>query len=239
MTLKYINIDNLTRKLKGRLSLVEDDNAPIYGGTTPEQRVDIDLVYTIAEQKENFLDLILDQIYNMPLRNRHPIIEDIIESLALSELIRIHFQGAGFASLGIDLSGAGADTRNHANNLIAMLTTGFNLFIPGVPTPTEYSGQPHSRRIVLRGESLRAVSPEPIIINSEFIVLNTKRDSSSNLFLQDDKTMGYFSSEFEEVRSIVDGEASDSQVKEEVNNTIDLEKLDEALLWGNSGTPSW
>lgn len=198
MTLKYINIDNLTRKLRGRLSLVEDETAPIYGGSTPEQKIDVDLVYVIAEQKENFLELILDQIYILPLKNKHPIIEDIIESLALSELIRIHFQGAGFASLGVDISGAGADTRTHANTLLAMLTSGFNLFIPGVPTATEYSGQPHNRRIVLRGETLRTQNPEPIIVNNEFIVLNTKRDSSSNLFLQDDQTTGYFSSTFEE-----------------------------------------
>lgn len=197
MDLKYINIDNLTRKLKGRLSLIEDESTPIYGEQIPDQKVDIELVYTIAEQKENFLELILDQIYLMPLKNKHPIIEDIIESLALSELIRIHFQGAGFASLGIDLSGAGADTRTHANNLLAMLTSGFNLYIPGVPTNTEFSGNPHYRRLVLRGEILRSEKPEQIIINSEFIVLNRIKNNENDLFI--DKDINYFESRFEDI----------------------------------------
>lgn len=182
MTLKYINLDNLTRKLKGRLAVVEDEAFPIYGDNLPQQKVDIDLVFTIAEQKENFVDLILDQLYVLPLKNKHPVVEDIVESLALSELIRIHFQGAGFASLGLDLSGAGQDTRQHANNLLGMLTAGYNVFIPGVPTPTVMSGSPHSRRIVLRGETLRTENPEPILVNSEFVVVNLDRESSSNPF---------------------------------------------------------
>lgn len=196
--MKYIDADSLTRRLRGRLNLVEDESAPVYGDQLPQQKVDIELVYSIAEEKENFIDLILAQIYVMPLINKHPIIKDIAESLALSELIRIHFQGAGFASLGIDLSGAGQDTRNHANVLLGMLTAGYNIFIPSVPTPTQQSGAPHSRRIVLPGEKLRTQVPEPIMVNSEFIVLNTKRDYSSNGFLQDDKTLDYFSSSFKE-----------------------------------------
>lgn len=149
----YCDKVGISKKLRGRLNLKPSplQNSP-YAQSVPSQEVDDELVDQVIEQKENFLNLILNQIYELPLVNKHPIITDIIESLVISELIRIHYQGNGY-NTGNDVSGAGTDLRQYAYSMIQALTAGHNIYIPGQPPVQAIPGQTLPQPLKLIGET--------------------------------------------------------------------------------------
>lgn len=148
----YCDKIGIGRKLRQRLNIKPSplQNSP-YIQSVPSQEVDDELVDQVIEQKENFINLILNQIYELPLVNKHPIITDIVESLVISELIRIHYQGNGY-NTGNDVSGAGVDLRNYAYSMIVALTAGHNIYIPGQPPVQAIPGQTLPQPLKLIGE---------------------------------------------------------------------------------------
>ncbi len=172
--MRYTTFEKLERKLRGRLKIVEIQDNPLYPTNTLQQEVDPELVEDIIEEQENLLDLILDQIYVLPLNNEHPILTDIINNLAIAELMKVHFQGQGLANIGHDLSGLGKDTKMEAYDKLAMLTVGYQVFLPSQQMIIKSPGLTEYRKIVLRGEVLRITPPEKVPINNETVVLNTK-----------------------------------------------------------------
>lgn len=180
----YTTLNNLTRKLKGRLKIVSVDNSPLFPVDNPGQIVDNETIYTIVEEKEEFINLILDQIYILPLVNSHKIIQNITDNLVISDLLAIHYQGGGFGGLSPDLSGQGNALKIEALNMLGMLTVGLNIYIPGIQLPQSYPGTPQVRRIELPGETLRSISPQRILINSDVIV--ERSDREYDYFTKDD-----------------------------------------------------
>lgn len=92
--MKYATIDGISRKLKGRLKIPNDDTI-LYPTDNPGQIVDEDLISLLIEETEEFVDYRLNAIYELPLLNEHPIVRNIVESLVISDLITIHFTGVG------------------------------------------------------------------------------------------------------------------------------------------------
>jgi hypothetical protein len=170
--MKYTTFEKLERKLRGRLKIVEISENPLYPSTSLQQEVDPDLVEDVIEEQENLLDLILEQIYILPLKNNHPILTDIVNNLVMAEIIKVHFQGQGLANIGSDLSGLARDTKMEAYNKLAMLTVGYQVFIPNQQMIVKPQGMTEYRKIVLQGESLRIAPPEKVPINNETILLD-------------------------------------------------------------------
>lgn len=170
--MKYTTFEKLERKLRGRLKIVEIQDNPLYPTNTLQQEVDPDLVEDIIEEQENLLDLILEQIYILPLNNIHPILTDIINNLTIAELMKVYFQGQGLANVGHDLSGLGKDTKMEAYTKLAMLTVGYQVFIPNQQMIVKPQGMTEYRKIVLQGESLRINPPEKVPINNETILID-------------------------------------------------------------------
>ena len=167
---KYTSYNKLARKLRGRLKVYETEELDIYPGQEPTQSADPDLVLDVLEETENLVDLILSQIYILPLQNTHPIVTDIVESLTISNIIKIHFQGQGFSSLSGDMSGMSPDTRNQAYTLLGMLTAGFNIYIPNVPQQNIIPGTMPPRRIILPGEAFVKDPQQQIPVRNETVI---------------------------------------------------------------------
>jgi hypothetical protein len=161
---KYATEHGIQRKLRGRLNIRLDDAVPsLYEVSVPSMHIDKDLFYEVIEEQEYLLDLILNQIYELPLSNRHPILKEIVEGLVISELIKIHFQGQSTPSIGADLSGINLETKTHAYNLIQMITAGHNIYIPGVPPVQNMPGVAIPQPLRLPGETPRTVGDEDTI----------------------------------------------------------------------------
>lgn len=174
--MKYTTPEKIARKLRARLSLMDATNNPlVYPTTNITVGVDNEQIELIAEEKENFVDYILDQIYETPLTNNHPILADIIEGLTIADLIKISFQAQPIPS-----DSFGTEMKTEAYLKLNMLVSGFNIQIPGLPQVQSYPGMIPARRIVLKGETIRDRSPEQVIINNQFFLNN--RTSQTDTF---------------------------------------------------------
>lgn len=172
----YCSLDRIAKRLRGRLNInpAEQYLPPPYQQSVTGQTVDPDLALEVVEQKEEFVSLILGQLYEMPLTGQHPVIEEIVESLVISELIRIHFMGQGYANNSSDLSGTGIDTKQHAYNLIGMLTAGHNIYIPGVPPAQNIPGIAIPQPVRLPGEVPRKYGNANDTITKQFTYMERR-----------------------------------------------------------------
>jgi hypothetical protein len=139
--MKYTNIDNLTIKLSTRLKLAAD---VLFPTNTPGIDINSELALLVIDEKENYLDLILQQICELPLQNSHPILSEIIEALVISEFLMVYFQGSG--GLSGDQSGMGVAMKNQAMTLITMITAGHNILLPGIPQTPVVPGYRSQKR---------------------------------------------------------------------------------------------
>lgn len=166
----------IANKLRSRLNILPNQysQAP-YQANLPSYAVDDNLMDQVIQQKEEFLNLILNQIYELPLLNSHYILTDIVESLVIAELIKIHFTGSQVPTLGSDLSGYGGNTQQYAYGLIQMLTAGINIYLPGIPiaqpTGTGISPQP----VILIGEKTRNYYQNRDLITNDYTYVNTNK----------------------------------------------------------------
>lgn len=179
MTLLYTTVERIARRLRARLSLSDrTTNQPIgYPTTSLTMGVDNDLLDLVGEEKENFINYILDQVYETPLKHNHPIIADIVESLVIGDLLKTHFQGQMVPG-----SDYGTELKNDAYLKLNMLVTGFNIQIPGMPQVQSYPGMMPVRRIILKGEIVRIMSPEKINVNNQFILTNRPELKEADTF---------------------------------------------------------
>jgi hypothetical protein len=159
-TPKYTTLENLGRKLRGRLSL---NDTEIFDTTNS---VDEFLLLDVIEEQEYTVDLILNQVYVLPLKRSHPIIRKIVDNLCIAELLSIHFVGQSFG-IGTDFSGLGATAKQAAYQDLNALTIGLNIALPNQPIIPDYQ---KVRRIELIGEELITKLPQRELVNMEFIV---------------------------------------------------------------------
>ncbi len=188
----YVTKEAIAEKLRYRLPIRPSSiTDPIYQQNPTSIPVSDVLVDIVIEQKENFVNLILQQIYELPLNNQQPIVTDIVESLVIAELLRIHFQGQGISQLGGDLAGTGSDLKLYAYGLLQMLTAGMNIYIPGQPPVPEIPGKP-PQPIVLVNE-VRRVNYQNLdtITNAPVYVSKLTSDNVTNALVDVDFISGY------------------------------------------------
>ncbi|HEY9657674.1 MAG TPA: hypothetical protein V6C65_04355 [Allocoleopsis sp.] len=159
MPLIYTTVEAIARRLQGRLTL---NGTPAMGGQT----VDPELVEQCGVQAEDYMNLVLGQIYVLPLQKTHAILADVAESLTISKLMEVHFQGTSYPAPGADVAGAAGDLRRHAEMILQALTVGHGIYIPVMPSgqPT-MPNMPQPQPLVLPGETLKADQPDTITRN--------------------------------------------------------------------------
>lgn len=169
MPLTYTTAEAIARRLRGRLRIPTATMNPMQPpANITQQTVDPDLIEDVASQVENKIDMILGQIYEMPLANKHPILAGIVERLVVADIMLTHFQSSSSPELGGD-AGFGQLMYKKAQEDLAMLVAGHNIALAGVPTPPTSPGIMTPQPIVLPNERLRIVAPDTITRNYTII----------------------------------------------------------------------
>lgn len=184
--MKYTTINRINLKLNTRLNLVADENSNVnedeeFPGVSTSVNstiVNPALINLIADEKENYLDLILKLIYILPLQNEHLILADIVEGLVISDLLTTYYHGFASLSPGADVSAMSVQQKNHSYYLIGLLTCGRNIYLPNLPqVPQNLPGVPSPSPVILEGETLLVDIPN---IVKRVDVLHGKRESNSS-----------------------------------------------------------
>lgn len=141
MPLTYTTVDAISRRLQGRLHI--NTNTPTLGG----QSVSPELIKQVGEQVEGYINLHLGQVYELPLQNRHEVLADVAESLVISKLLEVHFQGGSFAQPASDVGGAAMDLRRNGERMLQLLLPQERRTDPTI--------SPQAEPLVLPGEIFR------------------------------------------------------------------------------------
>lgn len=196
--LKYTKLEAVSRKLNGKLKLFYHDSVdsttvdvnwtnepePLIANyneyldfqeeapgteeipTVSDDVISIELFVETALQKEEYLDLILGQIYMMPLKKRHRVLEDVCNNLVIAELLNINYN---VLNENTELEQRAA---NYANNLINLLTAGYDIQLPYTANTNVYSNRTGSypNRLHLPSEKLKIEPPKTKVTNFDFTI---------------------------------------------------------------------
>lgn len=157
MTLKYGNVDSITKRLAGRITVV---NVYDYGitGITGTQ-IGTDLIEIIGQDVEEWIEMFLGMLYELPLANNHPFLQAIVDKLVISEIYLSYFPTTSETS---DTTDNFANiVRKQALNNFQCLFNGLGMFVPGADVDMnqvqndENKQQMSSKAIILPGEKLK------------------------------------------------------------------------------------
>ena len=187
----YTDSEQLARKLRGRLQIA---NAPTvdtitgYGVAVGSQTVDNDLIEQVLNQTESYINLVLSQIYKVPLTLSNSvtvdIMADITESICISKLLQIHFEGTNPLTGAADVSGAAMDLRKHGETLLSAISAGHNIYTAVMPQPVNKQyGAPEIQPLVLPGEVIldRSARPDTVTRNYTYIDVRTNAGKNSEV----------------------------------------------------------
>lgn len=155
MTLKYVNIDRIKTRLQNRL-LITDSITPSYNAIV---QVSKDLVEFVAEEKENWVDIYLGMIYELPLKHTHQFLNSIVEKLVISDLYLYTFSTTGENPENPETFGA--ILGQQALNQFQTLFDGLGIFIPGATNQSQTKENDENRQqlsvkaIILPGEKIK------------------------------------------------------------------------------------
>lgn len=182
--LKYARLDSITRRLAGRITVVDLTDYGITGVTGTE--IGNDIIQIIGEEQEEFIDMYLDMIYVMPLINTHPFLAAIVEKLIISDVYYTYFPTVAESSENTD-SFAGI-MRQQALNNFQSLFNGLGIFIPGSNNQAnsiqndENSQQMDNKAVKLPGEIYKKYigydGDGDGLADSDLFKLNTNVDPS-------------------------------------------------------------
>lgn len=159
--LKYTSVMNISRRLRGRVNVVENGLQNAGSGT-----VDNMLILQIAQQVETKLDLALGQIYELPIpQNAHAalqVIGSIAEKLVIAEIALTHFKMQVNPETGADM-GFGSSYRKQAFEEAEAIFGGHGIYVPGImnrPVNSPMTGE-SKQPLVLPGVKLLSSSDRP------------------------------------------------------------------------------
>lgn len=129
--LKYTFVDNISRRLRGRLQVESSTGLNNAAGGV----VDNKLILQVAEQVETKLDLALGQLYQMPIpqnaRQALLVIGSIAEKLIIAEIAITHFRMQLNPETGADM-GFGNSMRKQAFEDAESIFGGHGIYVPGI-----------------------------------------------------------------------------------------------------------
>ena len=192
-------MDRLARRLRGRLKLGTDFpsesevNNPLnsllaYNPSASDQVVDSLLIRDLAETTDAYIDLLLSQIYQYPLKLTSDItvstLASISEGLILSNLIATHFNGSP-GIIATDTSNASMDLRRGSEFLLGQLLAGTGIFMPSsIQSPNAQVNVPEMQPLVLPGETRLGQGSRPDLITRNYSATG-KRSNNNNAFFSD------------------------------------------------------
>ena len=189
--MRYTTVDNIARRLRGRLQI--DTAPPVdtnlgtvlgYGQTVAGNTVDNALITQIADEKEAYIDLILSQIYVMPLQLSSyitvNILQDISECLTISGIIQVHFEGTSPVLQASDISQASMDLRRNGEYLLQSIAVSHNIWIPTTPPADQSTLQGQRQPLRLPGERLLAQADLPDTITRNYTVSGVSTAKTTN-----------------------------------------------------------
>lgn len=154
--LKYASIQNIAHRLSSRIKVMTTPGSQVLGmtGTT----VGTELIEMTAEAIEEFADCYLGMIYELPLQNRHPYLNAIIEKIIVADVYTLYFPSQSESSEGDSYP---SSLRQQALNEFQGLFDGLGIFIPGSTNSSnaiqndENKTQMQSKAMLLPGETLK------------------------------------------------------------------------------------
>lgn len=155
--LKYARIDAITKRLSGRITVVNTSDYGVLGITGTE--IGTDLIYLLGEGLEEMMDMYLGMIYYLPLENEHPFLSSIAEKLICAELFLTYFPTQGENSENQD--SYTSVLRTQALNDFQTLFDGLGIFVPGASNASnsiqndENKNQMAVKAIYLPGEKTK------------------------------------------------------------------------------------
>lgn len=180
----YADIDSISRKLKGRLKLDIADTEFF-----PVDTVDDILILEIIEEKEAYVNSILNDIYILPLQNKQPVIKSLVEDLVMSDLLQYSYINNNASSQ--DLTNLSSSLLQRTSETIEKLTIGTIL------NPLPDGSQQTFRRVKLIGEIEKRTLPTASLVNNDVFVGSLVDDYSDAEFLHNDlQTNNPFSSDW-------------------------------------------
>ena len=161
--MKYANITSLTRKLKGRLEVVQFETSGITGIATSE--IDVDTVEMLVEEVElGDIDTYLQMIYVFPLRLTEAstvnYLKMISEDLAIGKIIDFKFPRQTDGEANND--GFSQGTLQRGLDRLQSLFSGTGIFVAGANAGLqaivndENKQQQQNKNIILAGEQLKS-----------------------------------------------------------------------------------
>jgi hypothetical protein len=156
-TLKYGKIASISKRLESRISVVDSTDYGLTGITGTQ--IGTDLIYIVGSGIEEFADMFLGMIYQMPLVNEHPYLQSIVEKLIVSDIYITYFPTQSEASDSTD--SYSSVLRQQALNEFQVLFDGLGIFVPGASNASnqlqndESKQQLTVRPLILRGETLK------------------------------------------------------------------------------------
>jgi hypothetical protein len=199
--MRYSTYEKLARKLRGRLHLGEEVienseiNSPInalyaYKPAASDTAVDLRLIDDIAEQQEDFIDLVLSQLYQVPLKLTSNVTRSIVGSIAenfiLAALLAVSFQGTSTIIQAADSSSASMDFKREAEFKLMMLTAGENIWFPSsIQAPQTMQNVPSQQALVLPGEIRLSQSQRPDLISRNYTVTVGRRINPNYRYFED------------------------------------------------------
>lgn len=169
----YASLESIQRKLNNRLKI---DSGEFY----PVQEVDSDLITDVIEEKESYVDLYLAQVYEMPLKNRQPVVKTIVENLVMAKLIDYEFINN---SGGNDLTSFSFQCKKEAFNSLYQIVAGLGIPIPEADSLGYYAMMNNNTALTLPGEVFTTDLPKANTSNN-FTYIGT--------ILSDDQTVSDF-----------------------------------------------
>lgn len=129
--------------------------------------IDVGTIQEIGEEKEEYLELIIGQIYELPLKNNHPILKSIVTNLICAELLNINYSVLN--------ENTELEKRYFvdANSKLQMLTSGYNIELPYAKNANYdrlYRERNQPQRIKLKGETLIKQTQENYLTNFHFSI---------------------------------------------------------------------
>jgi hypothetical protein len=161
--MKYANIQSLTRKLKGRLEVVEQETSGITGIAT--QEIDEATVEMLVDEVElGDMDTYLQMIYEFPLKLTEPstinYLKMIAEDISIAKIIDFKFPRQTDGEANND--GFSQITLQRGLDRLQSLFAGTGIFVAGANAGLQAiqndpnAQQQQNKNIVLAGEELKA-----------------------------------------------------------------------------------
>jgi len=128
MPLKYANIENIAKRMSPRINVVSSSASSQIMGITGTS-IGTELIELAGEGIEEFADIFLGMIYEMPLKLSHPFLNSIIEKMIVAEVYSYYFPSGGETEDAIE--SFPKILRQQALDEFQILFDGLGIFVPG------------------------------------------------------------------------------------------------------------